>query len=105
MGIMAAGFVKGASDAFTDRMYDVITKKADLKTKIGQETATGELVEKSLLQLGQKIAQNVIKIANDLITKEELYTNESVEFEVLLSYDNGNTEFIHRVEKEGKKSI
>ena len=37
MGIMAAGFVKGASDAFTDRMYDVITKKADLKTKIGQE--------------------------------------------------------------------
>ena len=48
---------------------------------------------------------DVIKIANDLITKEELYTNESVEFEVLLSYDNGNTEFIHRVEKEGKKSI
>ena len=48
---------------------------------------------------------DVIKIANDLITKEQLYTNESVEFEVLLSYDNGNTEFIHRVEKEGKKSI
>ena len=48
---------------------------------------------------------DVIKIANDLITKEELYTNQSVEFEVLLSYDKGNTEFIHRVEKEGKKSI
>jgi len=48
---------------------------------------------------------DVIKIANDLITREELYTNESVEFEVLLTYDSGNTEFIHRVEKEGKKSL
>jgi len=72
MGIMAAGFVKGASDAFTDRMYDVITKKADLKTKIGQETATGELVEKSLLQLGQKNAQNVIKIANEWVKSNGL---------------------------------
>ena len=72
MGIMAAGFVKGASDAFTDRMYDVITKKADLKTKIGQETATGELIEKSLLQLGQKNAQNVIKIANEWVKSNGL---------------------------------
>tara|TARA_Y100001938_G_scaffold134870_1_gene195850 strand:+ start:467 stop:712 length:246 start_codon:yes stop_codon:yes gene_type:complete len=48
---------------------------------------------------------DVIKIANDMITREEVYTNESVEFEVLLTYDSGNTEFIHRVEKEGKKSL
>ena len=47
----------------------------------------------------------VISIANDMMSKEEVYTNETVEYEVLLSYDNGNTEFIHRVEKEGKKSI
>ena len=47
----------------------------------------------------------VISIANDMMTKEEVYTNETVEYEVLLSYDNGNTEFIHRVEKDGKKSI
>ena len=47
----------------------------------------------------------VISIANDMMTKEEVYTNETVEYEVLLSYDNGNTEFIHRVEKDGKKSV
>ena len=47
----------------------------------------------------------VISIANDMMSKEEVYTNETVEYEVLLSYDNGNTEFIHRVEKDGKKSI
>jgi hypothetical protein len=48
---------------------------------------------------------DVIRMANDLMTKEEVYTNETVEYEVLLSYDNGSTEFIHRVEKDGKKSI
>ena len=47
----------------------------------------------------------VISIANDMMSKEEVYTNETVEYEVLLSYDNGNTEFIHRVEKDGKKSV
>ena len=44
-------------------------------------------------------------MANDLITKETVYTNEQIEYEVILSYDNGNSEFIHRVEKDGKKSI
>ena len=48
---------------------------------------------------------DVIRMANDLMSKESVYTNETVEYEVLLSYDNGNTEFIHRVEKDGKKSI
>tara|TARA_R100000008_G_C3561847_1_gene156689 strand:- start:863 stop:1111 length:249 start_codon:yes stop_codon:yes gene_type:complete len=48
---------------------------------------------------------DVIRMANELMTKEEVYTNETVEYEVLLSYDNGNTEFIHRVEKDGKKSV
>ena len=32
-------------------------------------------------------------------------SNEEVEYEVLLAHDNGNTEFIHRVEKSGKRSI
>jgi|TARA_R110000823_G_scaffold308838_1_gene432630 hypothetical protein len=48
---------------------------------------------------------DVIRMANDLITKETVYTNEQIEYEVILSYDNGNSEFIHRVEKDGKKSI
>ena len=47
----------------------------------------------------------VISLANEMMSQEEVYTNETVEYEVLLSYDNGNTEFIHRVEKDGKKSI
>ena len=32
-------------------------------------------------------------------------TNEEIEYEVLCSRDNGTTEFIHRVEKKGKRSI
>ena len=47
----------------------------------------------------------VISLANEMMSQEEVYTNETVEYEVLLSYDNGNTEFIHRVEKDGKKSV
>ena len=47
---------------------------------------------------------DVIRMANEMIEKERLHTNEEVEYEVLLAYDNGNTEFIHRVEKIGKKS-
>ena len=48
---------------------------------------------------------DVIRMANEMIERERLNTNEEVEYEVLLSYDNGNTEFIHRVEKIGDKSI
>ena len=48
---------------------------------------------------------DVIRIANDRISNEKLMINEEVEYEVLLAYDNGNTEFIHRVEKSGKRSI
>jgi len=48
---------------------------------------------------------DVIRIANDFISNEKLMINEEVEYEVLLAYDNGNTEFIHRVEKSGKRSI
>ena len=48
---------------------------------------------------------DVIRIANDMISNENLIINEEVEYEVLLAYDNGNTEFIHRVEKSGKRSI
>ena len=43
-------------------------------------------------------------MANDMIERERLHTNEEVEYEVLLAYENGNTEFIHRVEKIGEKS-
>ena len=47
----------------------------------------------------------VISMANDMIAKERLIVNEEVEYEVLISRDNGMTEFIHRVEKKGKRSI
>ena len=47
---------------------------------------------------------DVIRIANDLLSGEQPMTNEEFEYEVLLSYENGKTEFIHRVEKSGKKS-
>ena len=42
---------------------------------------------------------DVIRMANEMIERERLHTNEEVEYEVLLAYENGNTEFIHRVEK------
>ena len=48
---------------------------------------------------------DVIRIANEMLSSESVMTNEEVEYEVLLSYDNGETEFIHRVEKSGKRSI
>ena len=48
---------------------------------------------------------DVIRIANEMIAKEEVYTNEVVEYEVLMTSDNGHTEFIHRVEKSGKRSL
>ena len=44
-------------------------------------------------------------IANEMMAKEDVYTNEVVEYEVLMTSDNGHTEFIHRVEKTGKRSI
>tara|TARA_R110002110_G_scaffold415166_1_gene648230 strand:- start:249 stop:497 length:249 start_codon:yes stop_codon:yes gene_type:complete len=48
---------------------------------------------------------DIIRMANDLMTQEDVYTNEVVEYEVILSHDNGMSEFIHRVEKAGKKSL
>ena len=48
---------------------------------------------------------DVVRMANDMLSNERLMTNEVVEYEVLLAYDNGKTEFIHRVEKSGKRSI
>ena len=47
----------------------------------------------------------VISMANDMITRESVITNEEIEYEVLCSRDNGTTEFIHRVEKKGKRSL
>ena len=47
----------------------------------------------------------VIRMANDMLTRENLIVNEEIEYEVLMSRDNGSTEFIHRVEKKGKRSI
>jgi hypothetical protein len=44
-------------------------------------------------------------MANDMIARERLIVNEEVEYEVLISRDNGMTEFIHRVEKKGTRSI
>jgi hypothetical protein len=48
---------------------------------------------------------DVIRIANEMMSKEDVYTNEVVEYEVLMTSDNGHTEFIHRVEKSGKRSL
>jgi len=48
---------------------------------------------------------DVIRMANTMIEKETVNTNEEVEFEVFLCYDNGNIETIHRVDKEGVKSL
>ena len=48
---------------------------------------------------------DVIRMANDMIAKEQPTTNEEIEYEVLCSRDNGSTEFIHRVEKKGKRSL
>ena len=48
---------------------------------------------------------DVIRMANEMISNENLIINEEVEYEVLLAHDNGNTEFIHRVERSGKRSI
>ena len=48
---------------------------------------------------------DVIRMANDMIAKEQPTTNEEIEYQVLCSRDNGTTEFIHRVEKKGKRSI
>ena len=48
---------------------------------------------------------DVIRIANEMMSREEVYTNEVVEYEVLMTSENGNTEFIHRLEKSGKRSI
>ena len=45
----------------------------------------------------------VISMANDMISREDVITNEEIEYEVLCSRDNGSTEFIHRVEKKGKR--
>ena len=47
----------------------------------------------------------VISMANDMISREDVITNEEIEYEVLCSRDNGTTELIHRVEKKGKRSI
>tara|TARA_B100000749_G_scaffold269791_1_gene248946 strand:+ start:30 stop:275 length:246 start_codon:yes stop_codon:yes gene_type:complete len=48
---------------------------------------------------------DVIKMANDMVSREKLITNEEVEYEVILAYDTGVSKFIHRVEKKGKRSI
>ena len=48
---------------------------------------------------------DVIRIANEMLSSEAVMTNEEIEYEVLLAYDNGETEFIHRVEISGKRSV
>lgn len=48
---------------------------------------------------------DVIRMANELMSKEQVYTNEVVEYEVLMTSDNGHTTFIHRLEKTGKRSV
>ncbi len=40
-----------------------------------------------------------------MLSARSVMTKEEIEYEVLLAYDNGETEFIHRVEKSGKRSV
>ena len=47
----------------------------------------------------------IVSMANDMIARENVIINEEIEYEFLCSRDNGTTEFIHRVEKKGKRSI
>ena len=48
---------------------------------------------------------DVIRMANEMIERERLHTNEEVEYEGVCAYDNGNRECIQRVEKSGAMSI
>ena len=48
---------------------------------------------------------DAVRFANDMMTKEIVSVNEEVEYEVILSRENGTQEFIHRVDKKGARSI
>ena len=47
----------------------------------------------------------VIRMANEMIAREQPITNEEIEYEVIIARENGTQEFIHRVEKLGTRSI
>ena len=48
---------------------------------------------------------DAIRMCNEMMSKDSAGTNEELEYEVILSRENGEQEVIHRVDKEGVKSI
>tara|TARA_Y100000310_G_scaffold97981_1_gene95647 strand:+ start:3391 stop:3636 length:246 start_codon:yes stop_codon:yes gene_type:complete len=54
---------------------------------------------------GKTKIDDVVSMANDMMAREQPITNEEIEYEVIASRDNGMQEFIHRVEKLGKRSV
>lgn len=53
----------------------------------------------------EKKKDDVIRMANEMISKERPVTNEVITYEVNITYENGETQCIHSVEAEGKRSI
>tara|TARA_R110000851_G_scaffold327964_1_gene498086 strand:+ start:525 stop:773 length:249 start_codon:yes stop_codon:yes gene_type:complete len=48
---------------------------------------------------------DAIRFANECMSNEKVFTNEEIEYEVILSRENGEQDFIHRVDKSGPRSI
>ena len=80
-----------------------IKESLSLRKSLQKTYGIDESIVRKIINKVKK--DDVIRMANEMIAKENLITNEEVEYEVLLAHDNGNTEFIHRVEKSGKRSI
>lgn len=48
---------------------------------------------------------DAIRMCNEMISKDNAGTNEELEYEVILSRENGEQEVIHRVDKKGTVSV
>jgi len=48
---------------------------------------------------------DAIRMCNEMISKDNAGINEELEYEVILSRENGEQEVIHRVDKKGTVSV
>lgn len=48
---------------------------------------------------------DAIRACNEMISNDKVGTNEELEYEVILSRENGVQEIIHKVDKKGTVSI
>ena len=48
---------------------------------------------------------DAIRMCNEMMTKDKVGTNEELEYEVILSRENGEQEVIHHIEEKGTVSI